>query len=324
MALLAVLAVVALVSLLTVATMSLSTRLNQSSILSYRDAQLGVAASYSVGEALSRWRELHLGLTPAGSTRSLPVLIPNLPFAASATVTRLDPSGFWIVGEAAAADSSRRRENLIVRLDLPSLDSIPMAMAAGDVVLSEDFEILRDTSSDCPSAAPDLTITPTAVLSSAIGQLPPLVVDRSAAAGDSSAMLHIGGLAVEDLVSAPDVTLDPGTITETPNGVVHATGDLVLTGGSGGGTLVVEGKLTVAGPVKFSGVLVVRGGVEMTAGGAELTGMIRFPPGTGGMAATIHLDRSLVFQPRACAAAAALAGGLLPRPVRGRRWAELY
>lgn len=134
------------------------------------------------------------------------------------------------------------------------------------------------------------------------------------AAEDSTNVATIGGLPVDSLAVEAGTSLPPGASWVAGDGVVHASGDLQVTGGSGTGVLIVDGKLTISGPVSYSGVVVARNGIEITAT-AKVTGILRVGGASTG---------SVELLPSAATAQAVLAQSLRPRPVRGRAWGEMY
>ena len=167
-------------------------------------------------------------------------------------------------------------------------------------------------------------IGPGATLTSPDGLPPSLTIQRSAAAVDTSFLLHIGDLSTTTLAASADVVLQAGASMEAPSGVVHAMGDLTLVGGAGEGVLIVEGRLTLAGPVSFAGLIIARGGIVATAGGAEISGSMRTGPTGIGENGALEITRQFSFRPSACATQTVLRSAVIPRLVSGRAWAEIY
>jgi hypothetical protein len=322
MALVAVLAVVSLLAILAVATLSVTSGLGQGSALAVRDTRLDTEASYALATLLLEWRERAFSRMQIGATSEPSFSIPASPDTISATITRTSPEVFWLVAEATAPDGSRRRANIIARLVVPQTDTVPAIVAGGDVTLSHAFSVVPDTGPSCLPSAAALRLGASASLTSANGALPSLSVDRSSSV-DTSRFWEVGGVAVTDLTRSADAVLPAGTATTAPTGIVHGAGDLTLTGGSGQGVLVVEGRLMLTGPVSFVGVIVAKGGLTATAAGSELVGLLRAGPiGSGLQAVTI--GQPFVLRPSACAAEAALASAIVARPVASRAWAEMY
>jgi hypothetical protein len=320
MALVATLAVVSLVALLTVATLSVATRLRQGSSQALRNARLDAAVAFALATAAVEWRQHSLGTLGIGSSRQFGVTVPGSPASASFMVTRVGAEVYWVVAEAVAGEA-RRRESLVLRLVLPRVDSLPSILAGGAVTLSPEVTLTRDTVAGCAPRAADLLLGPEASLSAANGELPPLTIERSAVAGDTGALGTIAGIDIGALAAAADLTLPAGSEVAAPSGVVHAEGNLVLTSGIAEGILIVDGQLTIAGPITYSGLIVARGGLVTSAPGAQLTGSIRTGPAIG---ALTELTHQLTIRGSACTLQAIVSAGVTPRPVNGRRWAEIF
>lgn len=324
MALVAVLAIVSLLSILAIATLSVTTKLTQGSALAVRDARLDAAAAYGLATAVIEWRQRGLSSLGTGSSGRIDLTVPGSPVHVSVSITRIGSQLFWIVAEAVAVDDSRRRENLVVRLSVPRTDSIPPLLIAGDVSLSRQFIVAPDSTPGCAPTAPDLVIGSGASFTSVDGVLPPLTVERNASAVDSVALLQLGNLSMRTLMASADLVLQSGTSVQTPSGVVHATGDLTLVGGAGQGVLLVDGRLTLAGPVSFVGLIVARGGILTTAAGGEVTGSIRTGPPRFGENPRLDIPLPFVLRPSVCATQTVLRSAVTPRIVSGRSWAEIY
>jgi hypothetical protein len=322
MALVAVLAVVSLLAILAVATLSVTSGLGQGSALAVRDGRLDTEASYALATLLLEWRERAFSKLPTGATSEASLAIPGSPDTVSATVTRVWPEVFWLVAEARAADGSRRRANIIARLTAPRTDTVPAIVAGGDVTLSQAFSVVADTGPSCLPSAAALRLGASASLASANGALPSFAVERSSSV-DASRFWEVGGIPVTDLTRSADAVLPPGAVMWAPTGIVHAAGDLTLAGGSGQGVLVVEGHLTLAGPVSFVGVIVAKGGLSAAAAGSELVGLLRAGPIGPGLQ-SVTIGQPFLLRPSACAAEAALASAIVARPVTSRAWAEMY
>lgn len=324
MALVVVLAVFSLLAILAIATLSVTTRLGQGSALAIRDARLDAAASYALATTLIEWRHQSLSSLANGESRQIGIPIPGVPVSATMTVTRLGPELFWIVAEAVAVDSARRRENVVVRLSIPRTDSLPSLLVAGDVSLSRAFAVVPDTTPGCAPIVPDLMIGPSASLTSVDGLPASLTIQRSSLAADTSFLQHIGHLPVTTLAASADVVLPPGTAADAPSGVVHAMGDLTLQQGVGEGVLIVDGQLTLAGAVSFAGLILARGGIVATGDGAEVSGSIRTGPSGSGGNGTVEITRQFTFRPSVCVTQRVLNSAVMPRVVAGRPWAEIY
>jgi hypothetical protein len=103
--------------------------------------------------------------------------------------------------------------------------------------------------------------------------------------------------------------------------IIHAMGDLKITGGEGQGILLVEGDLSVQGGAEFYGPVIVRGSLKTAGTGGHFNG--------GVMAANVDLEQSAllgnaVVNFSSCALTKALAGAATPTFVARRSWTELY
>lgn len=139
----------------------------------------------------------------------------------------------------------------------------------------------------------------------------------SVVAGDSSNVAQLGPIVIDSIAATADFTLPNGAIWSAANGVIHAEGDLTIDGGAAEGILIVEGKLTIVGALNYSGLIIARGGIHASGAGATLTGAYRVS------AEPISLD-GLTVNRSAIAVQAVLAKSLMPKPVAGRGWAEMY
>lgn len=324
-ALLTTLAVVSLVALLAVATLSVSTRLEQTSSLVVRDAKLDADASFGLASVIAEWRPRSLGAMGVGETRSFALAVPGRSGSTvSVTVSRVSGEIYWTVAQATSADGSARRQNLLLRRMVPRLDSLPPLQSSGDVSVSDRFFFVRDSAGGCAPLSPDVMMAPGASLTSRSGALPALRVGRSPTVTDSASTLRIGGVSVPALAARADLVLAGGTSGATPSGVVHATGDLTLTSGSGQGILIVDGHLTFAGPVSFVGLIIARDGIAQTASGARVTGALRAGPGGFGKSAAVQLSEDFTLIADVCIAQAVVADQVMPKPVAGRRWGEIF
>jgi hypothetical protein len=111
-----------------------------------------------------------------------------------------------------------------------------------------------------------------------------------------------GDLDLARVASMADLTIPGGrygTLPTAPgNGVVHIVGDAELGGGSGRGFLLVDGNLTVTGPLTFDGVVLVRGELVVSGAAASsthLSGSVVTSTGaTGDSSLWITYDKVLV------------------------------
>ena len=136
-------------------------------------------------------------------------------------------------------------------------------------------------------------------------------------AADSTNTAELGFLSVDSLARSADLSLPSGSSWIATDGVVHARGDLTIVGGAATGVLIVDGRLSITGPLSWSGVIFARGGIVAASAEVALTGLIR-AGGDPPVAGAISIIRS------ATAVQVVLAKALMPAPVVGRRWAELH
>lgn len=261
MAIVIVMALVSLIAILAVATLSLTSRLQQRSVVAVRDVQLDGAASHGLASVILEWRSRSLGSSSVGATREFSVVVAGSPISVTAYVTRVSREIFWTVAEARSADGSTRRENLIFRQRMPDADSI-------------------------------------------VGE-------------DSSNVTRLGTVAIDSIAGTADLTLQAGASWFARSGVVHALGDLSVEGGGGEGILIVEGRLSIVGPLDYYGLIIARGGIMASGNSATLTGSFR-------VSGEPSLMPGLVVNRSALAVQTVMSKGLIPRAVAGRRWAELY
>ena len=264
---------------------------------------------------------------------------------------------FTIVADVSQLiDGSARRVSLFVRLPLASNSPRGALVSAIDVTVGAEARIVADTAcGDTTSAA--LVLAPSASLtidSTVIGDAPS--VTRAAAAADSATYLRFGNAWWSDLAAAADIRVgagahvtpmpvttgtscarvqsnwgDPSVPTSpcaTRVPIVYAAGDLTIDGGLGQGALLVDGHLIIAGPFTFSGQIVARGGIEMSADNIAITGSVlawraRADTLTAHRdSARVVLARRVTLRYSGCDAWHGVASWLQPRRVRDFAWME--
>lgn len=97
--------------------------------------------------------------------------------------------------------------------------------------------------------------------------------------------------------------------------VLHAPGNMRLEGGAGQGMLLVDGDLTIAGGARFSGVVAVRGVLEITER-SELHGAV--------LASRLIVHGGSRVRYSSCAVEGALRGAAVPVVPEGMAWSEMY
>ena len=111
-----------------------------------------------------------------------------------------------------------------------------------------------------------------------------------------------GNLDLARVASMADLTIPGGRYGTLPSatgdGVIHIVGDAELGGGSGSGFLLVDGNLTVTGPLTFNGVVLVRGELVVSgpiASSTHLSGsVVTLMGATGDSSLWVTYDKALV------------------------------
>jgi len=104
--------------------------------------------------------------------------------------------------------------------------------------------------------------------------------------------------------------------------IIHVTGDLKLTGGSGQGVLLVDGNLSMSGGFVFQGLIIARGNVDITGTGGKILGAV--------MAANVNLnpDNSVLgnasIRYSACTIVTALRSFAYPVRIPQRAWSDMF
>ena len=114
----------------------------------------------------------------------------------------------------------------------------------------------------------------------------------------------------------------PAAACESYLPIIHVTGDLKVTGGTGQGILLIDGDFTKAGNFSFYGVVIARGTIKSTGNnngifGAEMAAAI-----DEGDAVTLAGSTSIQYS--SCAVAQALASSSPLAVAKGRAWVNLY
>jgi hypothetical protein len=143
------------------------------------------------------------------------------------------------------------------------------------------------------------------------------VPDAASLVDDSTNVTTLGFIVIDSLAAASDAELPAGSVVSPQDGVVHVRGDAVLAGGRGSGVLIVDGRLTVSGPLSYEGVIIARGGISIVVPGVTVTGIVR-------ASGSPVVQGNFIMVVSTEAAQDVLLQSLTPRPVAGRRWAELY
>jgi hypothetical protein len=255
---------------------------------------------------------------------------------------------------------SRRRYGSLFRLNTPAVNFLGAVTAAGNIRVSGSVTVSGNDSTptgwSCTGTKtnmPGSVITPTATStvngSVSISGNPPFTT--SAAAGDTNTYFNYGSSTYTTLAAAADITLPGGNYTgmgpaltgtacnkasslnwgdpTRPGGacasyfpIIHVTGDLKVTGGTGQGILLIDGDFTKAGNFSFYGVVIARGAIKSTGSnnlieGAEMAASI-----DEGDAVTLAGNTQIQYS--SCAVQQALSASSSLVATKGRAWVNLY
>jgi hypothetical protein len=102
--------------------------------------------------------------------------------------------------------------------------------------------------------------------------------------------------------------------------IIHALGDVHISGGKGQGILLVDGDLFVTGGFEFTGAVIVRGSMHTAGTGAHFSGAV--------MAANVDFEDDLIsgnssIRYSSCALQAAMNGNAYPKLAKQRAWVDV-
>ncbi len=240
-----------------------------------RTAQVDGANDLAAAAVLTTWDSAARFRQAVGFTLFVPapVFVPAV--QSGAWITRVSPTAYLATLRSSdTADSSiARRASWLLRVDAPRWPSAAALIASGDVRALGVLQILPPGPPEWPTCGPvpggwvPIAVPP--------GRTAPGPYVQWAPAGADSTFHTFGGVSLQALSQRATVRLLAGSSVQGPFGAVTvAPGDLELTGGSGRGLLVVEGRLRVSGPLFFRGVVVALGGLEVTGPGAFVEGLV--------------------------------------------------
>ena len=257
---------------------------------------------------------------------------------------------------------SRRRFGQLFRLDTPAMTILGAVTAAGNIKVSGNVTLNGNDANpagwSCSGGLTNVAgavISPTATVTTTgavtVSGSPPSMT--STAASDTNTYFNYGGPTYTSLAALANMTLPGGTYTgmapvvvagvcnktlttnwgdpvrhapatacESYLPIIHFTGDVRLTTGSGQGILLVDGDLTEAGNFSFTGIIIARGTVRASGTGNSVTGVV--------MAAAIDLGDAVTLtggatvQYSSCAVKQALSATSPLVAAKGRGWVNLY
>jgi hypothetical protein len=266
---------------------------------------------------------------------------------------------------SAGSLGGRHRVNLLVRVPVWVPPTRSPLLSAGDVLLGANARVVVDGtgSTDCLSNAESvaeaaITLPPDARLVLAVDYP---AAERPSARIDSVASLPLAllaasGVSWEALAQRADIRVvadahrsplpetdangcvdnltnwgeplrqTPASPCEGRRRIIYAAGDLTLDGGRAQGVVLVEGRLRLAGPLVFSGVVIARGGIETVADGVDMTGVVISGASNAAHAgeAPVSLRHESTIRLGVCDAQYGMTSTMQPRVVRERGWAELF
>ncbi|MGH7689966.1 MAG: hypothetical protein ACREN3_10205, partial [Gemmatimonadaceae bacterium] len=240
-----------------------------------RSAQLRAAVEGAVIDAMAQWDSAVQFRQPPGGTARLPGPWNGTEWPVTGNVTRLST---WVYRMAVRAtdevDSSLVASSArLLIVDAPRFASPGVLIARGDVSANgslavEGADPAAAEKCEAPPGWGDRIVT-------APGWIAPADALVDAGAADDSTYSEFGGVTRDELQARADRSLPGGSVVAAPVGnVIHAAGDLELTGGTGAGLLLIDGALRVSGSAVFRGVIVISGGLTVTRGRFELIGLL--------------------------------------------------
>jgi formylmethanofuran dehydrogenase subunit C len=257
---------------------------------------------------------------------------------------------------------SRRRYGGLFRLNTPAMTILGAVTAAGNVRVSGNVNINGNDANpagwSCSGTLTNVAgavITPTATVTTSgsvvVNGTPPSTT--SSAAADTNTYFNYGGATYSSLAAVADITLPGGTYNglapvavagvcqkalttnwgdpsrAVPLGacatyfpIIHFTGDVRLSTGTGQGIILVDGDLTEAGNFSFTGIIIARGTVRASGFSNAVTGMIMAAAVDLGDAVTLSGSTSLQYS--SCAVQQVLATTSPLVAAKGRGWVNLY
>ncbi len=265
-----------------------------------RSAQLRAVAEGEVVDAIAQWDTATRFRQPPGSTASLPGAWNGTawPVTGSGRVTRLSTWAYRVAVLATDARDSALTAwaARLIMVDAPRFASAGALVAGGDV--RANGALVVDDADSAAAAACGAPAGSSGGMVVAPGYAAPAGATVDPGAADDSTYTLFGGATREELAARADVSLPAGSAVVAPAAnVIHATGDLELTGGTGSGLLLVDGALRVSGSVMFRGVIVISGGLTVTGGTFALAGLVRSRGGQPAVDVNATATMSLRYDP---------------------------
>lgn len=244
-ALVAALLLVSFIALLIAGSLSASTIADRATTLAQIDARLMSAADFVIHAPLASPNAFGLAQLPLGVATPLNVASPDGDVEAHVSATRLPHGVIWLIADVAVprVDQARRRVNLVASyVNVMPVPTAPI-VARGNVRAGANATFSVDMSADA-----DCNAAPSAFAMLAPGASATNIARSiSDARAADSATYGLGASQLAALRGA---------------GVVHTLGDTTMSG-TFSGILIVDGNLTLSGPLSASGLVIARGRIDV-------------------------------------------------------------
>ncbi len=238
-----------------------------------RSAQLRAAAGGAAADVRAGWDSAARFRQAPGSTAALAGPWTGVAGTVDARVTRLSVWSYRATVRVADARDTAlaARASALLTVAAPRFPAWGALVAAGDVSADGTLVVaVPDSGARCgpPAGWRAGIVTPP-------GHSAPAGAGADAGAGAAATYEVFGGTSRAALATRASDSLPAGSVVPAPvGGVVHALGDLELTGGAGSGVLLVDGALRISGSIVFRGVIVVAGALEVSGGESSISGML--------------------------------------------------
>ncbi len=243
--------------------------------LAQRTLQLQGATDIALAQLIQAWDAARWLRQPVGTTQPLLEFDVDAGAHTRGWITRVSGRTFLATIRATdRADSTAAAgATHLLRVESPRFPGLAALVARGDVRADGLLETSADDSADASGCGSMAAAVPGIMVP--LGRTAPPMAVEGREAGNDSTYLVFGTSSLDALVRGATLELGAGAAVAAPAAVVaHAAGDLELVGGSGSGILIVDGRLRVTGPASYRGVIVASGGVEVSAAGVTVDGLI--------------------------------------------------
>ena len=257
---------------------------------------------------------------------------------------------------------ARRRYGTLLRINTPNVNFLGAVTAAGNVTVKGNVTVNGNDVSptgwgSCPTLTniPGSVVTPSATVSvqGSVSITGNPAYTTSTTAGDTNTYFNYGNSTYTSLAALANITLPGGNysgmapvvsgsacqtsssnnwgdpVRHTPAAacesyfpIIHITGNLTATNGTGQGILLVDGDLTKAGNFNFYGLVIARGTIRSSGSNNGVTGAELAASIDEGDA--VLLTGSTKIQYSSCVLSNAFNGSSTLAPVKQRAWVDLY